>query len=114
MAEAEQMSDRVAILLNGRLARIGTPLEITATGAGMTKISVQTQADCLAGVEIPGVSQHLWKDGYHIYYSQEIGTAVSSIINQVQTRGDTLIDLRVERPSLEDRFLEITNQGARQ
>ena len=36
MAEAEEMSDRVAILLNHKLAAVGTPLEITATGAGLT------------------------------------------------------------------------------
>jgi len=28
-----------------------------------------------------------------------------------EAKGDTLIDLRVERPSLEDRFLEIANLG---
>ena len=48
MAEAEQMSDRVAILLQGKIVTIGTPLEITATGAGLTKISVRTQDGSLA------------------------------------------------------------------
>jgi ABC-2 type transport system ATP-binding protein len=33
---------------------------------------------------------------------------VSAIIAHIEAQGDTLIDLRVERPSLEDRFLEIT------
>ena len=31
MAEAEELSDRVAILLKGQLATIGTPMEITAS-----------------------------------------------------------------------------------
>lgn len=116
MAEAEQMSDRVAILLKSKIVNIGTPMEITATGAGLTKISVRTQTSSLsaAGVAFPAVSQHTFKDEYNIYFSFDIGPTVSAIIAHITAHGDTLIDLRVERPSLEDRFLEITNAGVAQ
>ena len=116
MAEAEEMAGRVAILLNGRIAAVGTPLEITATGAGLTKISVRTQNNCLASgaAAYPAVSQSAVKDEYQIYFSSDIGPTVSAIIASVAAQGDTLIDLRVERPSLEDRFLEITSTGAAQ
>jgi ABC-2 type transport system ATP-binding protein len=116
MAEAEQMSDRVAILLRGRIVKIGTPMEITATGAGFTKISVRTQASSLSasGITFPAVSQHSSRDEYSIYFSSDIGPTVSAIIAYVEAQGDTLIDLRVERPSLEDRFLEITGTGVAQ
>jgi len=43
MAEAEELSDRVAILLQGKIVTAGTPLEITAAGAGLTKVSVHTR-----------------------------------------------------------------------
>ena len=111
MAEAEEMSDRVAILLKGKLATIGTPMEITATGAGLTKVSVRTGASSLSdpGLTFPAVRQQAWKDGYSIYFSTDIGPTVSAIIAHIETQADTLIDLRVERPSLEDRFLEITS-----
>jgi ABC-2 type transport system ATP-binding protein len=116
MAEAEEMSDRVAILLLGKIVSIGTPLEITATGAGLTKISVRTQNGSLsaAGLVFPAVSKQINKDEYNIYYSTDIGPTVSAIINHIQAQGDSLIDLRVERPSLEDRFLEITSRGVAQ
>jgi ABC-2 type transport system ATP-binding protein len=116
MAEAEQMSDRVAILLKSKIVAIGTPMEITATGAGLTKISVRTQTSSLAasGIIFPAVSQHTLKDEYSIYFSSDIGPTVSAIIAHIAAHGDTLIDLRVERPSLEDRFLEITNSGVMQ
>lgn len=116
MAEAEEMSSRVAILLKGRIVTIGTPLEITATGAGLTRISVRTQNNSLSdpGLDFPAVRLHMFKDEYHIYYSSDIGPTISAVINHIQARGDPLIDLRVERPSLEDRFLEITNPGAAQ
>jgi ABC-2 type transport system ATP-binding protein len=114
MAEAEQLSDRVAILLQGRIVKTGTPLEITATGAGLTKISVHTQADCLSGVSLPAVSQHTSQSEYEIFFSSQIGSTLSAIIATIEAKGDTLLDLRVERPSLEDRFLEITGNGAAQ
>jgi ABC-2 type transport system ATP-binding protein len=113
MAEAEEMSDRVAILLNRQIVTTGTPMEITATGAGLTKVSVRTGNGCLAepAITFPAVSQHAVKDDYNIYFSTDTGPTVSAIIARIEDCGDTLIDLRVERPSLEDRFLEITTNG---
>jgi ABC-2 type transport system ATP-binding protein len=109
MAEAEEMSGRVAILLRGRIATIGTPLDITATGAGLTKVSVRTQGASLSapGLTFQAVSQQTRKEQYSIYFSTDIGPTVAAIIAHVEAQQDTLIDLRVERPSLEDRFLEI-------
>jgi ABC-2 type transport system ATP-binding protein len=113
MAEAEQLSDRVAILLKGKIAKIGTPLEITAAGAGLTKISIRTQASILLTSEVtfPAVTYSTTLDDYKIYFSKDIGPTVSAIISHIETQNDALIDLRVERPSLEDRFLEITSTG---
>ncbi len=111
MAEAEQLSDRVAILLNGRLATIGTPLEITATGAGLTKVSVHTKENLLLNNQhpFPAVEQVSQKEGYAIFFSRDITQTVPALIAFVQAAQSELIDLRVERPSLEERFLELTN-----
>jgi len=116
MAEAEQLSNRVAILLKGKVVTVGTPLEITAKGAGFTKVSVSTQDDCFSKGEfsLPGVKQQAFQEGYWIFYSTTIGQTVPALLSFIEAKGDTLIDLRVERPSLEDRFLEITSNGAAQ
>ncbi|NOY55251.1 MAG: ABC transporter ATP-binding protein [Actinobacteria bacterium] len=119
MAEAEEMSDRVAILMGGRIATVGTPREITATGAGLTKISVRTQGTGLSGASVtfPAVSRTAQEGDYSIFFSTDIGPTVAAIIAHVEDTNDSLIDLRVERPSLEDRFLEIADaantQGGR-
>jgi len=114
MAEASQMATRVAILLRGRIAATGTPMELTATGAGLTKISVSTEADCLARAEaaFPAVRQVQRQENYFIYFSTDVGPTVAALITYIQAQGDTLVDLRVERPTLEDRFMEITTKGA--
>ena len=113
MAEANEMAGRLAILLQGKIAATGTPLELTATGAGFTKVSVRTKGSSLSDPELSfrAVSKRIVKDEYVIYYSTDIGPTVSSIIAHVEAQKDTLVDLRVERPSLEDRFLEITTTG---
>ncbi|MBA4376640.1 MAG: ABC transporter [Anaerolinea sp.] len=113
MAEAEEMSDRVAILLNGKIVATGTPMEITAAGAGLTKVSARTQNACLSNqtVQFPAVSRQITKEDYEIYFSADISSTIIAIITHIEKHKDILIDLRVERPSLEDRFLEITNIG---
>jgi ABC-2 type transport system ATP-binding protein len=112
MAEAEKMADQVAILLKGKIVTTGTPREITATGSGFTKVSVSTEQSLLHknGKVFPAVTQRLFKEEYAIYYTTDVGPTVSALIDYVSAQGDKLIDLRVERPSLEERFLEITNK----
>lgn len=116
MAEAEEMADRIAILLEGRIAASGTPMDITATGAGLTKVSVRTQHNLLNGhaAKLAGVQQFKRKDEYGIFFSTDIEATISGILTTIDAADDKLIDLRVERPSLEDRFLEITKIGAAQ
>jgi len=76
---------------------------------------VRSERGCLQHTNgaIPAVQQQVFKDDYAVYYSADIGPTVSALIAHVEAQGDTLIDLRVERPSLEDRFLEITNGGVK-
>jgi ABC-2 type transport system ATP-binding protein len=115
MAEAEKLADRVAILLTGRIVATGSPRELTATGSGLTKVSVRTEESSLSGADVafPSVQQRLVKDDYAVFYSTDPGPTVAAILSALDARGDKLIDLRVERPSLEERFLEITDGGAR-
>jgi ABC-2 type transport system ATP-binding protein len=113
MAEAEKMTDRVAILLKGKITTTGTPREITATGSGFTKVLVRTEESALQknGLTFPGVTQRNFQDDYAIFFTTDPGPTVAALIAAVDSKNDKLIDLRVERPSLEERFLEITHTG---
>jgi ABC-2 type transport system ATP-binding protein len=113
MAEAEKMTDRVAILLNGEIVAIGSPRELTAKGSGLTKISARTEASILQqhDASFPAVTQRGIDEEYTIFFSTDPGPTVSAILDFIKSKDDKLIDLRVERPSLEDRFLEITTDG---
>lgn len=110
MAEAEKMTDRVAILLKGKIVATGSPTQLTAAGRGLVRISVSSETGSLQQHtgQFPAVSQQLVKDEYMIYYSSDAGETVPAILDRLKSNEDHLVDLRVERPSLEDRFLEIT------
>lgn len=111
MAEAEEMADRVAIMLQGKIISIGTPRELTASGSGLTKISVRTLQNSAEATSFPAVAKRFNQDEYTILFSSDIGATVSAIIAHIEQKEDTLIDLRVERPTLEERFLELTKVG---
>ena len=113
MAEAEKMTDRVAILLRGEIVDTGSPRELTSQGSGLTKVSVRSEASLLHSYQgpIPAVTQLLTKEEYMVYFSSDPGPTVSALLDYLNGNGDKLIDLRVERPSLEERFLEITASG---
>jgi ABC-2 type transport system ATP-binding protein len=114
MAEAEKMTERIAILLGGVIVATGSPRELTATGSGFTKVSIRTEMSALHrnGTAFPAVEKRIIKDDYAIFFSIDPAPTVSALLEFVNQQGDHLVDLRVERPTLEERFLEITQTGA--
>ena len=115
MAEAEKMANRVAILLRGKIIVTGTPRELTATGSTLTKVTISTMKNSLLapGFTLLGSQRQTVQDEYLVCLSIDIGLTLKAILAHIEKQGDTIIDLRVERPSLEDRFLEITTEKAR-
>jgi ABC-2 type transport system ATP-binding protein len=115
MAEAEKMADRVAILVRGKIVVTGTPRELTATGSDFIKVTVSTAKNSLllSELTLPGTQRRVVQDDYLVCFSVDIGLTLKAILACIEERGDAIIDLRVERPSLEERFLEITTEKAK-
>lgn len=112
MAEAESLCDRIAIIIRGRIAVTGTPAQITSSGNAETRITLRTKRNSL----LPGRdigSAHFLKqtEDYGIWLCRDTATAVMDLLQEVQHLGDSVEDLRVERPSLEERFLEVIEGG---
>jgi ABC-type multidrug transport system, ATPase component len=110
MAEAETLCDRIAILIRGRIAATGTPAQITAAGSRDTRITLRTGSGRLP--EVSGGARFLgMQEEYGVWMCPDAAATILAILNQINTSGDTVEDLRVERPSLEERFLELV-EGA--
>jgi len=113
MAEAEALADRVAIILRGKVVTAGTPRELTAAGPELTRVSIATSLGSVRAAHshaLPGVVRAAEEHGVATFFSSDAGATVAAMMEKVRAAGDTLSDLRVERPSLEERFLEITEQ----
>jgi ABC-2 type transport system ATP-binding protein len=88
--EAEQLADRVAVLRDGVIVREGTPAELTG-GSGETEIRYRRDGN--------EVVERTTDPTRRLY---ELTTAA---LND----GETLDELEVRRPSLEDVYLELTS-----
>jgi ABC-2 type transport system ATP-binding protein len=109
MAEVEKLADRAIVIVRGRLAAAGTPREITAAGDSATRLTVSTKHGRVAA-EHPVLAAAAMigsDDGYVNYTTQSPGDTLRDLIGWITERDDAIVDLRVERPTLEERFLEI-------
>jgi len=89
--EAEQLADRVAVLRNGRIVRVGTPRELTTTGLA---------------VEI-----RFRRDGEEVLVSTTEPTRVlNELTSDALARGDELEQLEVRRPTLEEVYLALVEE----
>jgi ABC-2 type transport system ATP-binding protein len=93
--EAEQLSDRVAVLREGRIVRVGTPAELTG-GTAETEIRYRRNGKVI------------------VEQTAEPTRRLYELTAEAVERGVELADLEVRRPTLEDVYLELTGetQGA--
>ncbi|MFW5897111.1 MAG: ABC transporter ATP-binding protein [Bacillota bacterium] len=108
MAEAEHLADRVAVLMAGRIVASGSPRDLTSSGAGLSKISVRTAHESV--LTSPTFSKFERDGDYAVAFDDSPGPLVARLLEHVERNGDILLDLRVERPSLEERFLELVEE----
>jgi len=87
--EAEQLSDRVAVLRLGEIVAIGKPSELTRDTAA-TQISYRKDGEVVA------------------LETHEPTRALHDLTAQALAEGRELEDLRVRQPTLEDIYLELT------
>jgi len=112
MAEAETLCDRVAIVVHGKIVSLGTPEEVTAASLSETRITIHTRNGSLLPGQSTGEARFMGEnEGYGIWHCHDVADSVMRLLQKVKDAGDTVEDLRVERPSLEERFLELVNGG---
>ena len=90
--EAEQLADRVAVLREGRIIREGTPAELTG---GTQETEVRYRLD---GREI-------------VIHTTEPTRLLHQLTEEALAEGRELESLTVRRPTLEDVYLSLTEDG---
>ena len=91
--EAEQLADRVAVMREGRIVRVGTPNELTTT-------ELQTEI-------------RYRRDGEEVLVRTDEPTRVlAELTAEAVARGEELDGLEVRRPTLEEVYLALTEETA--
>lgn len=110
--EAEKLCDRILMLRAGELVADGSPLELVKAARGQSRIWV----DVLGEMDpTPLVDAGAREDGsegaYRCFTTRRPARAVEVLGTMLRDQGLELEDLRVTRPSLEDVYLELMEDG---
>lgn len=114
MDEAEQMSDRIAFLKDGRFIRFGGPEELKKSIRFHERVSIKGQnftqvLDPLS--MIPGVCQIRFKENEVSFqldtHEKNLGVSLKTILET----GSTIEHVEISKPTLGDVFIELANQS---
>jgi ABC-2 type transport system ATP-binding protein len=115
MEEAEELSDRVAIIDHGHIVAEGTPEDLKAKVKG-DRIYVKLKSDAEATKAIEALSKDFndvkEMNGYVVIKVESSADAMPQLIKLLSNFDVT--ELRVVRPNLEEVFLELTGHGLRE
>ncbi len=109
MAEVESLCDRIAILKDGKFAFIGTANDLTREMGQQAKIYIKT-LDPFVTKNIEDCDYKGLEQGYNVYLVQNIGDILLELLVQIKTTGNTVVDIKVEKSTLEQRFIDIAKE----
>jgi ABC-2 type transport system ATP-binding protein len=109
--EAERLCDRVVVLHRGRMVAEGTPRSIVEGIAGSAVVRfTDAQLDVRELRRVPGAAS--WQRHGPEIEVHGSGPLLAHVGAFLVAAGRPALDLRVERPSLEDHFVTLTKEAA--
>jgi ABC-2 type transport system ATP-binding protein len=110
--EAEQLCDRVAIIDRGRLVALGSPRELVKKAGQGTRLEIRLSHPVSPARlnQLDAILDCRETDGTYFLHANPPAQAVVSLIRFLEAEGNTLLDMHIARPSLEDIFVEMTGR----
>lgn len=110
LGDMQTLCDRVAVMHQGKILRIGTVEQLQNTYHGREEIHVHTESkhydDLIRDLQL----KEFYVDGQTlVIYTTDADTMVKHIMAVLSNEGDRLLSLDVKKPNLQDVFEEITN-----
>ena len=94
MAEVETLCDRIAILNHGNIVFCGTASELTDKVGKKYFIHIKTQ------------------QGERTFETDNIEDSLIALLGELKEKGTHVIDIKVDRGTLEQHFMEMTRRGS--
>jgi ABC-2 type transport system ATP-binding protein len=114
MEEADQLCDRLAIIDEGKLLALDTPSRLKEQAPGDTLVEVTFDGEAAPLVEaaraLANVSNAEGRGPLLRVYSERGGEIIPALIDAGETRGLTVRDIHLSRPSLETLFISLTGR----
>jgi ABC-2 type transport system ATP-binding protein len=123
MEEADQLSDRIGIIDQGKIIALDTPSNLKERIQQKDVIRLEVsgwQEDLGMRIQaLPGVEkmiahrmgdESLWEVSLHAENSR---TVLPGVIEKVNYNGTRLLNMNIQRPSLEDVFINLTGKALR-
>jgi ABC-2 type transport system ATP-binding protein len=110
MDEAQALADRVAVIAGGRIVASGTPATLGGRDTAHSRISFGVPAG-RNGAELP-IPWEVGADGRVVIEVGEPTQALHELTAWALRHDTTLPQLTVERPTLEDIYLQLTEEKA--
>ncbi|UCE14375.1 MAG: ATP-binding cassette domain-containing protein [Candidatus Heimdallarchaeota archaeon] len=113
MAEADQLSDRVSLIDNGKIVDTATPEQLKLQIKDQEVIKIRT-TDSLPNrflEDIPGILEiYNHNDSIRIHTSDS-SQIMLSVLEKLKEMNITIKSIDVETPTLEDAFIKLTGRG---
>jgi ABC-2 type transport system ATP-binding protein len=112
MDEAEHLCDRLAVVDEGRVIAIDTPQGLVDGLHLPSVVRFSTDATDLDWLSELDVVESISRSGRSIEV-RGVGAVLALVAAELVARGIVPTDLRIERPTVEDAFLELTGRKVR-
>lgn len=110
--EAERLCDRVAIIDHGQVIALGTPRELVLRSGKGARIEVSLARPVLVErlKQLDGVAACREVDGRYYLHAHPPAPAVAALVRLLEAEDNSLLDLHIAQPTLEDVFVEMTGR----
>jgi len=110
IAEAHDLCDRIAIIDRGRIVATGSPAELISASKAQPVIVVHISGALEPArlSALPAVREVAQDNGAWRIKTADVSRTIIELVKLLEAGGNDLLDVSIQRPSLEDVFIELT------
>ncbi len=110
--EAERLCDRVTILNEGSVVTDASPEELMKTGTDTISVRLAEPPASLPEFGLDDLESVEMDDGWLVVKVGRGGRDAPKLLNALQEQGHEILDMEIERASLEEVFIDLTGGDA--
>jgi ABC-2 type transport system ATP-binding protein len=118
MAEAQELSDRIGIVDNGKMIALGTHEELVRIVGGRARVTARVDHELERMVErwreVPGVERGDVEEDEAVLLTRDADQVLPRLFETAAAAGSRIAEINVSEPNLEMVFLHLTGRALRE